>query len=131
MGLLNFCEAGTSFGIASGYGLDGPRIEPRWGASFSSPVHTGPRAHAASCTLITGSFPGVKSGRGVTLTLRPLLVPWSRKSIAIPLLPLWAVRPIQCVSAYTKVHFNFTFTNVFHVLCPSFVLRTFKANVSH
>jgi len=25
----------------------------------------------------TGSFPGVKSGRGVTLTLKPLLVPWS------------------------------------------------------
>jgi len=25
----------------------------------------------------TGSFQGVKSGRGVTLTLHPLLVPWS------------------------------------------------------
>jgi len=25
----------------------------------------------------TGSFPGVKSGRGVTLTPHPLLVPWS------------------------------------------------------
>jgi len=24
----------------------------------------------------TGSFPGVKSGRGVTLTAHPLLVPW-------------------------------------------------------
>jgi len=28
----------------------------------------------------TGSFPGVKSGRGVTLTHHPLLVPWSWKS---------------------------------------------------
>jgi hypothetical protein len=35
----------------------------------------------------TGSFPGVKSGRGVTLTPHPLLVPWSRKSRAIPLPP--------------------------------------------
>ena len=35
----------------------------------------------------TGSFPGVKSGRGVTLTPHPLLVPWSRKSRAILLLP--------------------------------------------
>jgi hypothetical protein len=31
----------------------------------------------------------------VTLTHHPLLVPWSIKSRAIPLLPLWAVRPVQ------------------------------------
>jgi len=37
-----------------------------------------------------GSFPGVKCGRGVLLTTHPLLEPWSRKSRAIPLLPLWA-----------------------------------------
>jgi len=49
----------------------------------------------------TGSFPGVKSGRGVTLTPLPLPVPWSRKSRAIPLLPLWAVRPVQSLSACT------------------------------
>ena len=42
-----------------------------------------------------GSFPGVKSGRGVTLTPHPLLVPCSKKGRAIPLLPLWAVRPVQ------------------------------------
>jgi len=36
----------------------------------------------------TGSFPGVKSGWGMTLTPHPLLVLWSRKSRAIPLLPL-------------------------------------------
>ena len=35
----------------------------------------------------TGSFPGVKSDRGVTLTPHPLLVPWSRKGRAISLLP--------------------------------------------
>jgi len=35
--------------------------------------------------------PGVKSGQVVTLTPHPLIVPWSRKSRAIPLLPLWAV----------------------------------------
>ena len=31
----------------------------------------------------------------------PLLMPWSRKSRAIPLLPLWAVRPVQSLSACT------------------------------
>jgi len=47
----------------------------------------------------TGSFPGVKSGRSATLTPHPVLVPWSRKGRAIPLLPLWAVRPVQSLSA--------------------------------
>jgi hypothetical protein len=62
----------------------------------------------ASCTMGTGSFPGLKSGRGVTLTPHPLLVPWSIKSRVIPLLPLWAVRPVQSLSACTRVHFTFT-----------------------
>jgi len=63
----------------------------------------------ASCTMGTGSFSGVKSGRGVMLTPHPFLVPWSRKGRAIPLLPLWAVRPVQSLSACTRVHFTFTF----------------------
>ena len=36
-------------------------------------------------------FPGVKSGPDETLTTHPLLVSWSRKNRAIPVLPLWAV----------------------------------------
>jgi len=44
------------------------------GTIFSAPVQTGPGAHPASCTMDTGSFPGVESGRGVTLTPHPLLV---------------------------------------------------------
>jgi hypothetical protein len=31
-------------------------------------------------------------------------------SRAIPLLPLWAVRPVQSLSACTRVHFTFTIT---------------------
>jgi hypothetical protein len=50
--------AGSSVGIATGYGLDGPGIESRWGARFSASVKTGRRAHPASCTMGTGSFPG-------------------------------------------------------------------------
>jgi len=79
---------GRVVGIATGYGLDGPGIESRWGARFFAPVQTGPGAHPATCTMGTGSFPGIKSGRGVTLTPHPLLVTWSWKSRAIPLLPL-------------------------------------------
>jgi len=57
--------------------------------------------------LGTVSFPGVKNGRGVTLNPHPLLVPWSWKCRAIPLLPLLAVRPVQSPSACTRVHFTF------------------------
>jgi len=61
---------GSIVGIATGYGLDGLAIESHWGegARFSAPVQTGPGAHPNSCTMGTGSFPGVKSGRGLTLT---------------------------------------------------------------
>ena len=43
--------------------------------TFSAPVQTGPGAHPASCTMCTGSLPGVKSDRDVTLTSPLLLVP--------------------------------------------------------
>ena len=64
---------GSIVGIVTGYRLDGPGNESRWGRDFP---HR-PGAHQASCTMGTGSFPGVKSGRGVTLTPHPLLVQWS------------------------------------------------------
>ena len=48
------------------------------------PFQTGPGAHPASCTMGTGSFPGVKCGQDMLLTTQPLLVPRSGKSRAIP-----------------------------------------------
>jgi hypothetical protein len=56
----------SSVGIATTLraGRSGDRIPV--GARFSAPVQTGPGAHPASCTMGTGSFPGVKRpGRGV------------------------------------------------------------------
>jgi hypothetical protein len=50
-------------------GRSGDRIPV--GAIFPAPIQTGPGAHPASCTMGTGSFPGVESGLGVTLTLTP------------------------------------------------------------
>jgi len=91
-------------------GRSGDRIPAR--ARLFALVQTGPGAHPASCTMGIGSFPGVKSGRGVTLTPHPLLLPWSWKSRAIPLLLLWVVRPVQSLSACTRVHFAlFYFTS--------------------
>jgi hypothetical protein len=80
---------GSSVGIATDYGLDGPGIESLWGRDFPF-VQTGPGAHQASCTKCAWSFPGVNYGRGVLLTPHPLLVPRSWKSRAIPLPSLWA-----------------------------------------
>ena len=114
---------GSVVGIATGYGLDGPVA-----ARFSALVQTGSGAHPASCTIGTGSFPGVKSGRGVTLTSNPLLVPWSRGR-AIPLRPLWAVRPVQSLSACTRAHFTYFlwhYSKLFKFL-PSFWKSCFQA----
>ena len=98
-------RSGSSVGIATGYGLDGPGIESRRGEIFriSSDRPRGPPSLLYNGYRV---FPWVKSGRGVRLTLHPLLVPWSRKSRAIPLLPLWAVRPVQSLSACTVVTFT-------------------------
>jgi hypothetical protein len=69
-------------------------------------VQNGPEAHPASCTIGTWSSPEVNSGRDMILTPHPLLVPWSWKGRAIPLIPLWAVRPVQSLRACTTVHFT-------------------------
>ena len=102
---------GSSVGIATGYGLDGSGIESQWGEIFRT-CSDRPWAHPASCTMGTGVFPEVKSGRGETLTTHSLLVPWSKKGRAIPLLPLWAVRPVQSFSACARVQFTFTLPTV-------------------
>ena len=68
-------------------------------ARFSAPVQTGPSSQPASCALGTECFPWAKNGRGVTLATHHFLVPRSRKSKAIPILPLLAVRPAQLLSA--------------------------------
>jgi len=83
-----YCGPGSSVGIATDYGLDGPGSNPG-GDEIFPPVQAGPGAHPASCKMGTRSFPEVKCGRGVLLTTHPLLVPRSWKSRAIPLPTLW------------------------------------------
>jgi hypothetical protein len=65
------CGPGSSVGIATGYGLDGPGIESRWGRDFphlSRPT-LGPIQPPVQC--VPGLSRGVESGRGVTLTPHP------------------------------------------------------------
>jgi hypothetical protein len=65
---------GSSVSIVCGYVLDDGAIEVRSPAeardfSCNLCVQTGSGANPASCSVRTGgSFPGIKRGRGVTLT---------------------------------------------------------------
>jgi hypothetical protein len=103
MYILYMSGPGSVVGIATTYGLDCPGIESRCGR-FSAPVQTGPEAHTASCTMGTGSFPGVSCGRGVTLTHQPLLLPRSKiQNRAIPLLSLRAFVAYERVKLYMNV----------------------------
>jgi len=105
---VKICGPVSVVGIATGYGLGGPGNESRGGGCYI--FRTCPDRPWDPPSLLYNGYlffpgPGVKSGRGMTLTPHPLLEPWSRKSRAITLLPLWAVRPVQSLSACTRVHF--------------------------
>ena len=78
-----------SVDIATRYGLDGPAIESRWGRDFphlSRPTLKPTQPPIQWVPVLSRGL----SGRGVTLTTHPHLVPRSLKSRAIPLLPVWA-----------------------------------------
>ena len=50
----------SAIGIRTRYGLDGPAIEFRWGARFSTLVQTGPGAHQPPVQFVPSLFPGSK-----------------------------------------------------------------------
>jgi len=97
-------------GVATGYGLDGKGIEFRWRRDImhlSRPA-LGPKQLPVEWVL--GLSRGKKRPEHDT-DHSPHLVPWSRKSRAIPIIPLWTVQPVQSLSACTTVRFNLTYTS--------------------
>ena len=94
--------------IATGYGLVGPGIESRWRRDFP---------HLSRPALVSTQPPAQWTPglfRGKERSVRDadpsrILVPWSRKSRATPLLSLWTVRAVQSLSASTRVHFTLDF----------------------
>ena len=62
--IIYYLTAGrdSSVGIVTGYGLDGPGIESRWGARLFASVQADPGDHPASYTMGPGTFSGTKGG---------------------------------------------------------------------
>jgi hypothetical protein len=96
----------STVGIATRYGLDGPRIESQCRRDFPHLSRPTLGALTASYTTGTVSFPGVKRpGRGVDHPT-PTSALVKRNSKTIPLLHLWAF--VVCYG----VNFTFTFVVV-------------------
>jgi len=95
------CGPSGVWGIANGYWLDGPGIECRRGDEI---FRICPDRHWGPPILLYKGFrvfPGSKERPERDPEPSNLLVLWPRKSTAIILLPLGAVRPIQSFSACT------------------------------
>jgi hypothetical protein len=76
--LYLFCGPGSSVGIATGYELDGPEIESSLGRDFSHLCRRTLRPIQHPVPRVSGLSLGVESGRSLTLTPHPLLMPRSK-----------------------------------------------------
>jgi len=100
------CGRGNVFGIATGYGLEGQWIESRSGEIFCTcPDRTwGPPSLLYNAYRV---FPAGKERPGCDAAPSPPSSDVVKKSRAIPLIPLWAVRSVQSLSACIRAHFTF------------------------
>jgi len=99
----------SSVGIATGFGLGGPGIESRSGRDFP---HFSRPAPGPTGLLYNGYrvYSGGKKRPGRDADPSPHSSAVVKKSRAIPLTPLWPVRPVQSLSVCTRVHFTLPFT---------------------
>jgi hypothetical protein len=96
-------------GIASRYGMDGLRIESRWGRDLPHLSRPVPRPTQPPVQWVTGLSRG-KGGRGVVLTTHPHLVcrgPRKR-------LELYLYSPCEALAAYNRMKPHFTLLKINH-----------------
>jgi hypothetical protein len=99
------CGPCSVFGIATGYGLGGPGIESQWRREFP---HLSKPALGPTQPPIRWVPGKERPGRDADSSLRSSAVGHVR--VELPLLSLWAVWPVQNLSACTKVHFTLPFS---------------------
>jgi hypothetical protein len=110
-GTLHRQKPGSPVSIMSDYRLDDRSSAEAKDFSSSLCVKTSAGAHPASSTMGNGCpFPGVKDGRGVTLTTHLHLVPWSSMSRSYIPSPPWHLHGVAG-------HFTFTLHRRVHT-CP-------------
>jgi hypothetical protein len=95
----------SSVGMATRYGLNGSGIESYWRERLSAPLQTGPGDYPASCTVVTGLFPGVKRpGRGVEHLYPPTAEVKERVELHLyyPSVPSWRLTDGTLLYHYTN-----------------------------
>jgi hypothetical protein len=109
-----FCGPGSIVGIATGYRLDSVGIKSQWGggggADFPHLSRLALRPTQPPVQWVPGLYWGGKEQQGRDADPSPLLVLWSCKSRAIPLITQWVVQPVRSLSACTRLNFTFIFT---------------------
>ena len=95
---LQSCGPDSSVGIGTELRLDGPGSNPGGGEIFRTCLDR-PWSPPSLLYNKYRVFPGGKERPGLDAEPSRLIVPWSKKSKAIPLHPLWAVRPVQSLRA--------------------------------
>jgi len=97
--LLSNSGKGSSVGIATGYELDGPRIECRWGEIFRTCPD---RLWGPPSLMYNGYrvFPGDKERPGRDADPSPASSAVIKKS-------RWAVQPARSLNTCTRVHLTF------------------------
>ena len=99
--LLFIYHSASVVAIATGYGLDGPELEPLWGQVFflfSTPFHTGPGNHSSYCTMNTGAFCRRSNVWGVDLTTHPDLATKLKKEYTRTSAPSLSLRGLLRVT---------------------------------